>query len=82
MGFHHTPQPEHEHQLKHKHERQLKYKHERQLDYNSNLFFPSLVALVPPSQSVVSPLGERRTSTFHLPVGCLVSEKFFLLSSL
>ena len=78
MGFHHTPQPEHEHQLKHKHERQLKYKHERQLDYNSNCFFRLSLPSFPPSQSVVSPLGERRTSTFHLPVGCLVPENFFL----
>ena len=77
MGFQHTSQPEHEHQLKHKHERQLKYKHERQLGYTTEKFFRlSLPSF--PSQSVVSPLGERRTSTFHLPVGCLVSENFFL----
>ena len=78
MGFQHTSQPEHEHQLKHKHERQLKYKHERQLDYTTEKFFPSLLWFSSPFQSVVSPLGERRTSTFHLPVGCLVSENFFL----
>ena len=70
MGFQHTAQPEHEHQLKHKHERQLKYKHERQLDYTTEKFFPSLVALVP---LPVCRLAFRRATYVYFSPACGMS---------